>query len=125
MDRQHAAGGGVVLVPVGVWELATVFLKGGITLEVPANAVLKASGNISDYPVTTDQHENKDRQPFHFLVARDCENISIVGDGVIDGNGMAFWTEPARELAKRGVDLDAYCDEHGLPPAYRNANHPW
>lgn len=125
IDQVHAAGGGVVSVPVGVWELATVFLKSGITLEVPANAVLKASGNIGDFPVTTQQHDNKDRQPYHFLVAEDAENISIVGDGVIDGNGMAFWTEPARELAKRGVDLQAYCDELGLPPAYRNANHPW
>jgi hypothetical protein len=125
VDSAHDAGGGTIVIPVGVWELATLFLRSGVTLEIPANAVLKASGNIADYPETTLLNENHDRQPYHFLVAEDAENISIIGDGVIDGNGMAFWDEPVRELARRGVDLNAYCDERNLPPAYRNANHPW
>lgn len=125
IDQAHASGGGTVTLPVGVWEVAPVFLKGGVTLELPANAVLKASGNMADYPATTELDANKDRQPYHFLVAEDCDHVAIVGDGVIDGNGHAFWSEPARELARRGVDLNAYCDEHNLAPAYRNANHPW
>ncbi|MCC5842611.1 MAG: right-handed parallel beta-helix repeat-containing protein [Verrucomicrobia bacterium] len=125
IDRAHDAGGGIVAIPQGIWELATFRLRGGVTLEIPARAVLKASGKIEDYPALTVQDANKDRQPYHFLMAEDCEDVAIVGDGIIDGNGMAFWNEPMRELARRGVDPDAYCDEHGLPPVYRNANHPW
>ncbi len=125
IDRTHAARGGIVTVPPGTWEVSTIFLHSGVTLDLPANAVLKACPDLSLYPATTVQDANKDRQPYHLIVARDAENISIVGDGVIDGNGHAFWHEPMREIAARGIDVDAYCDEHGLKAVYRNANHPW
>ena len=125
IDDIHAAGGGTIHIPVGTWELTTFFLKSGVTLNLPANATLKACGDISQYPSTTTQDANKDRQPYHFVVAVDCENVSIIGDGVIDGNGEAFWHESSRSLVKKGVDLQAFCDEHQLPPAYRNENHPW
>lgn len=125
IDAASASGGGEVRVPPGVWEIATVVLKSGVTLHLESNAVLKACPELSLYPASTIQDANKDRQPFHLLVAEDAEGIGIQGDGVIDGNGFAFWHEPMKTLADRGVDVEAYCDEHGLKDAYRNANHPW
>lgn len=112
-------------VPVGRWEVTTLHLRSGITLHLPANAVLMASPDLSLYPHTTEQDTNKDRQPFHLIVGDDLENVTLSGDGVIDGNGPAFWHEPMKDLASRGIDVEAYCDEHGLSPVYRNANHPW
>jgi polygalacturonase len=125
IDDIHAVGGGVVTIQPGTWEISTIFLRSGVTLDLPANAVLIACPDLSIYPATTTQNENKDRQPFHLLVAKDAENISIIGDGVIDGNGRAFWHEPMRDIAAKGIDVDAYCDEHGLKPVYRNPQHPW
>ena len=88
-------------------------------------AVLKAHPNIADYPAATEQDANKDRQPYHLLVAEDCDNVAIVGDGTIDSDGFAFWNPPMRDLVAQGVDPDAYVDEHGLPDVYRKPNHPW
>lgn len=110
VDAVHREGGGEVRIPPGVWEIATVHLRSGVTLHLPANAVLKASGDIGDYPVSTVQDANKDRQPCHLLVAEDAENITLSGDGVIDGNGFAFWHEPMKALADRGIDVTAYKD---------------
>ena len=87
--------------------------------------MLQAHDDVSAYPATTTQDANKDRQPYHLIIAEDCTDVTICGDGTIDGNGMAFWHPPMVELAASGVDVDAYCDEHDLPPVYRNANHPW
>jgi len=125
INEVAASGGGQVSVPVGEWEITTVFLRTGITLHLPANTTLRACGDLSLYPQTTEQDANKDRQPYHLLVGEDISNVTLSGDGVIDGNGPAFWHEPMKALAARGIDVDAYCDEHGLKPVYRNANHPW
>lgn len=125
IDKVHASGGGLVRVPPETLVLSTIYLRSGVTLELPANAVLKASPDLSDYTPTTQTNENKDRQPYHLIVADKVQNVGITGDGVIDGNGRAFWHEPMREIAARGADVDAYCDEHGLKPVYRNANNPW
>lgn len=125
IDTTASAGGGTVTVPAGTWTVTTVHLRSGITLELAHAAVLKAHPNLDDYPATTVQDANKDRQPYHLLVAEDCENVAIVGDGTVDGDGFSFWYPPMRELVSQGVDPDAYVDEHGLPDVYRKANHPW
>ena len=44
--------------------------------------------------------ENKDRQPYHLILAENAEDITIEGEGVIDGDGYSFWHKPMRELAK-------------------------
>ena len=36
---------------------------------------------------------NKDRQPWHLVLAYKANNIEICGGGTIDGNGQAFWQD--------------------------------
>lgn len=125
IDSVAQSGGGTVTVPAGEWRVTTVHLRSGVTLELAFNAVLKAHPNLDDYPATTTQDANKDRQPYHLLVAEDCEDVALIGDGCVDGDGPSFWYPSMRSLAQQGVDVEAYCDEHNLPPVYRKANHPW
>lgn len=125
IDAQAAAGGGTVRLPAGVWRITTITLRSGITLDLPFACVIEAHDDLADYPRGAVFVGNKDRQPYHLIAAHDCENVGIIGDGVIDGRGPAFWHPPMRELAAQGVDVDAYCDEHQLPAVYRNRNHPW
>ena len=125
IDHVAAEGGGEVRVKPGTWEIVTLELKSGVALHLETNSVLKACPDLTQYPATTVQDANKDRQPFHLLLAEEADHIGITGDGVIDGNGNAFWYESSKTLVEQGVDLEAYCDEKDLPPVYRNANHPW
>lgn len=125
IDTLATAGGGTLSLPVGTWRITTITLRSGVTLQLPFGCVLEAHDDVADYPQGALFTGNKDRQPFHLLVAHDCEGVGIIGDGIIDGRGPAFWNPPMRELAAQGVDVDAYCDEHQLPAVYRNPQHPW
>ena len=62
---------------------------------------------------------NKDRQPYHLILADNCENIAFTGPGTIDGNGYAFWDEPIRDLIAKGEEIDFAA----LPENYRTANN--
>lgn len=90
VDAAEEAGGGQVLVPPGIWRSGTIFLKSNTTLHVSAGATLLGSPNIEDYTEMTWGH-NKDRQPYHLIVAQSQQNVTIEGKGTIDGNGEAFW----------------------------------
>ena len=68
----HAAGGGTVFVPSGVYATGPIHLKSNVTLAVDAGAVLKFA-----YP-------NADTS---LLVGKDLENVKIYGPGYLDGRG--------------------------------------
>ena len=68
----HAAGGGTVLVPSGVYATGSIHLKSNVTFAVDAGAVLKFS-----YPNTDTA----------LLIGADVENVKIYGPGTLDGTG--------------------------------------
>ena len=69
IDERSAAGGGVVSVPPGEYELKPFELKNGVTLRLEKGAVLKASTNICDYPV-------RDGSPV-LIGAYDATNVKL------------------------------------------------
>lgn len=98
LDAAGAAGGGVVMVPPGVWLCGTIWLRSFVTLELMTGAVLKASTDIADYPVHKHWDDearapfvNPDLQPHSFLFAEEVEHITIQGGGTIQLPGEAFW----------------------------------
>ena len=128
---QHAldhAQGHPVVIPPGTWIITTIRLPSGSTLDLSRGSVLKAHPVLADYsqsPQEFNSDISKDRQPYSLITARNAQDIVITGQGTIDGDGFAFWHPPIMELAKAGVDINRYCDEHDLPPVYRAPNHPW
>lgn len=99
IDAAAERGGGTVIIPPGVFISGTLFLKSHTTLEVQGGATLLGSPNIEDYVKLSWGH-NKDRQPWHLIVAKGQQNITIRGTGMIDGNGPAFWSEDAEKDAQ-------------------------
>lgn len=80
-----AAGGGTVLVPAGEWTCGTIELASNVNLHLETGAVLRSSLELGDfYPLEGMLHGKA------LLAAKGCENISITGQGCIDGRGHNF-----------------------------------
>ncbi|MEP6924067.1 MAG: glycosyl hydrolase family 28 protein [Pyrinomonadaceae bacterium] len=90
IDACHANGGGDVIVPTGVFIIGTVYLKSNVHLYLQSGAIIRGSGNLADYEPYTPE---KPFVPIHkgMFFAEDAENISITGEGQIDGNGDNFF----------------------------------
>lgn len=91
IDACHEAGGGTVLVPAGTYLSATIVLKDNVNLHLEKDALILG---------TTDYKAYKNLAPFTeglgidvgwaLLVAVDAKNVSLTGEGSIDGQGSAL-----------------------------------
>ena len=111
IDTCYNNGGGRVIVPGGrLFKTGSIILKSNIEFHLEKNAVLKASDNKDDYN-GFDELENLDtglKVPAHvnceyegrpknfFIYAFDSHNISITGNGVIDGSAEIHQGEKFR-----------------------------
>ncbi|TWI83316.1 pectate lyase-like protein [Lacibacter cauensis] len=81
-------GGGVVLVPAGLWLTGPIVLKSNINLHIAASATLLFTADKSQYPLVKANWEGlpqmRNQSP---ISATDASNIAITGKGIIDGNG--------------------------------------
>lgn len=82
IDACNSKGGGTVVVPTGTFISGTLFLKSHVNLEVQQGGILKGSNNLADYEV--------EGKKYGLIYASDCENISLTGEGEINGNGSFF-----------------------------------
>jgi len=96
VDRAAAEGGGTVLFQRGTYVSGTIILKSNVTLRFEKGAVLKASDEIDDFPIMESKHRSYSG-PFvtnrMLIYAEDAENISIVGEGTLDGNSPVLYTK--------------------------------
>jgi polygalacturonase len=85
IDAAHAAGGGVVIVPEGVWPTAKVHLKSNVNLHVSKGATLLFSENPVDYlPAVHTSWEGLECYNYSPLVyAYECENVALTGEGLL------------------------------------------
>lgn len=88
IDKCAASGGGVVVVPKGVFVSGAIFLKQGANLYVEKDGVLKGTANIDDYPQIDTRWEGVE-EPWTsaFVNAEGLTNLDISGEGAIDGSG--------------------------------------
>lgn len=79
IDECSVSGGGTVTVPTGKFLTGTLYLKNDVNLNLETGAVLLGSTNIADY------------DPMNLIRGVEVNNISITGNGTIDGQGHTFW----------------------------------
>jgi polygalacturonase len=94
IDQCAARGGGTVRLPAGIWLTGTVYLESNLTLVLDKDCTLLGSRQHEDYA----RHRaiaglDAKQAPFRYaavLAGTDLQNVTIRGEGTIDGQGEAF-----------------------------------
>ena len=84
IDAAVAAGGGRVVIPAGKFLTGPFTLASRINLHLEAGAVLAVTDDITNYPVARGRYQN-------CISAAEAQDIEISGQGIIDGQGQAWW----------------------------------
>ena len=92
--------GGVVVFPSGKYLTGTIYFKNNVSLYLENGAVILGSTDLSDYPENIPDYQfyRRGKIKRSLIYAENCENISIKGEGIIDGQG-AFIKKPNGEVA--------------------------
>ncbi|HEY6064271.1 MAG TPA: glycoside hydrolase family 28 protein [Chitinophagaceae bacterium] len=91
IDALNKKGGGVVLVPAGLWLTGPVVLKSNVNLYLATGSTLLFTKDFNEYPLVKANWEGlpqmRNQSP---ISATGAVNIAITGKGIIDGNGDAW-----------------------------------
>jgi polygalacturonase len=87
-DCSAGKGGGTVVLDAGTYLSAPILLKSNMTLELKKDAILLGSPDHQDYPVIQEFRQDGHQA---LVSAVNAQNVSITGEGVIDGNGDSWW----------------------------------
>ncbi len=100
----HQNGGGTVLFPAGDYLSSTLVLRDHITLHLTAGATIWASPDPEHYEALGKRH---------LLSAENVEHISVIGEGVLHGQGIedygSRWGVPERPPFRTGILLFQRC----------------
>lgn len=92
IDHLANTGGGVVVVPAGIFLTGAIFLKPKVHLHLEKDAVLKGSTNLADFPVSPTRIEGHTEPWIPAVVsASKVDHLRITSEGTLDGSGKPFW----------------------------------
>jgi polygalacturonase len=99
------AGGGRVVVPKGLWFTGPIHLRSHVELHLESGVELRFSSDPADYlPVVFQQRGGIRCYNYSpFIYANECHDIAITGQGVLNGQGAAWW--PWKQKQPGMVDL--------------------
>jgi len=84
-------GGGVVLIPGGLWLTGPIELKSNVNLHLKRDALLQFTDDFTQYKLVEGNWEGqpawRNQSP---ISGNNLENVAITGSGIIDGNGGAW-----------------------------------
>jgi polygalacturonase len=97
IDECSQSGGGTVLVSPGTYLVGTVVLKSNVNLHLLPGATLLGSTQMADYYLP-EPAKSAFKGPIkqHVIFAYRAQNISITGQGTIDGHSSAFLVRNGR-----------------------------
>lgn len=93
IEACHAAGGGTVFVPAGVFATGSIRLQSNVTLALDSGAVLRALDGAMG-PWEPNPHDQRLMDPAYYhwqaslLWGENLENVKIVGPGTLDGTSL-------------------------------------
>ena len=91
IDACAAGGGGVIVVPKGVFLSGALFFKQGVNLELDKDAVLKSTTAMADFPPVYTSWEGMERYwTAAFINFIGVKDVVVSGEGTIDGSGLQW-----------------------------------
>jgi len=108
--------GGVVLIPPGKFVTGSLELKSNVTINIIKGATILGSTDLADYKehIPELKSYNDVFLRYSLFYAEKAENISIKGEGIIDGQGSAFQRKtkkkPERYMNRPYVIRFVECD---------------
>ncbi|WP_086047639.1 glycoside hydrolase family 28 protein [Christiangramia flava] len=115
IDDCFRNGGGTVAFKPGIYLTGSIFIKEGVHFIVHKGVEIRGSENIEDYPLIDTRVAGVELEwPAALINVRDQKNVTISGNGIVDGQGKVFWDyywKSRREYEPKGlrwiVDYDA------------------
>jgi polygalacturonase len=103
LDDCGKAGGGTVLLPPGNYVSQPLTIRTKTTLLISKGATLVATTNQNDFlKVPGDWLQAKGGGDFvPFLSGKDLEDVTIAGQGTIEGSGAVWWEEAEKARQKK------------------------
>jgi polygalacturonase len=106
----HKAGGGRVIVPLGVFLTGAIHLKSNVELHLEDSTRILFSRDTKDYPIVFTRWEGMELMNYSALIyAYGQENIAVTGNGTLDGNADAdnwlLWNKgrPSKQVPARNL----------------------
>ena len=97
----------IVSFKPGTYLTGALFLKTGVTFEVPEGVTLTGAQDVKDFPEFPTRIAGIEMTwPAALINVRDEHDVTITGNGTIDGNGQIWW--------KKYRDLRAEYEPKGL-----------
>lgn len=107
IDACNKEQGGTVLVPAGVFVIGTVELKSNVTLHIATQGKLLGSADGKQYhasdAIPLDSGWTMGDGNVGLIFAANADNITIEGNGIIDGQGAQFRSETKGVLPPAGI----------------------
>lgn len=93
IEKLSSKGGGTLIFPSGTFVTGPIVMKSNITIDIQAGATIKFSDDFSEYtPFVEMRYEGVVMKSFcPMIYAYEQKNITIKGEGTIDGNGKKWW----------------------------------
>ena len=104
-------GGGHLNVPAGIYLTGLISLKDNIDLHLEKNAIIVFSEDKNDLIKTDAATGKKEERASTAITASKRKNISITGEGTIDGNGE--WWRPVKRSKVSDVEWKQFQEMGG------------
>lgn len=110
-------GGGHVIIPKGMWLTGPIELLSNVDLVIDKDAYVLFTKDIDEYPLILTDYEGQPRvRCVSPIYAKNAQNFSITGKGILDGNGE-LW-RPLKEnkvTRKQWIRFLKQRGEHLIP----------
>jgi polygalacturonase len=94
IDKCSKDNGQTVIIPAGKYLTGPIHLKSNIRLHLEKDAVILLGDNLNDWPAVKSRWEGVECYGYSpCIYGANLSNVSITGEGTIDGNGQAWWSE--------------------------------
>lgn len=94
VERLRKQGGGTIYVPAGEYETCSIQLFSHINLHLEQGAVIRFQDDRRQYETVEVEFEGiMGRMYMPCIYASDAEDVSVTGQGTIDGQGKRWWKD--------------------------------